>query len=277
MNNGTSAVAAAALALAVLLAPAASHAASVGLGASVWCAWWDSMAASLVSRFVGSSGIEPEPAAAGGPFLVAQINDTWGLSLSYLYGRFKWEKSSPLLGSSMDARRHDLDVVVSAAVNKYVRLFFGAKYWGYQADVTANVLFLSYGTGVSRHHGGPGLGLGLSLPLGAGFHLMPGVTAVFSFGKLEPSENGIIGQVVGMFVGSSEESAIMYYGLNSTLTLAYTIEKANLTLALGGRFQCLWLYFIEGQRQVEGNDMFGGITFSAMYMFNIPANGRSRS
>ncbi|HQL83878.1 MAG TPA: hypothetical protein PK307_16885 [Spirochaetota bacterium] len=275
MNNGRKSIVTILSALAIVTVPAASRAASIGLGASVWCAWWESMVPSQASLSGGSSGIEPVPAAAGGPNLSVQFNDTWGLNLSYLYGKFKLDKSSPLIGYKMEAARHDLDFIVSAAVHRYVRIYFGAKYWGYMVDMRTNLLFFSYGSRITRHQGGPGLGLGLTLPLGAGFHLLPNVSGVFMFGTIDPQNNGLIGQAINrIFKSTDTNSVVMYYGINATLSLAYHIEKANLTLAIGGRFQYLWLYLIESESTIDSNDMFAGINFSAMYMFDIPGQGK---
>jgi hypothetical protein len=259
-----------AFALCMFLVPAASHAASVGVGASVWCAWWSSIAEMRSTVLGGSSKTNQEPFAAGGPFVVAQINNTWGLSFSYLYGKLEWETAALILGTRATDQRHDLDVSVTASVHKYVKLFFGAKYWGHLSDMTTNVLFISYKSSLARHTGGPGFGLNLPLPLGAGFYLQPSLSFVLMFGKITPPAGGFLGQIIAPILSAAgTESTAMYYGLNSSLALLYNIEKINLTLSIGGRFQYLWLYFIEAERQMDDGDMFGGITFSVMYQFNI--------
>jgi hypothetical protein len=262
------------VAFALIMAPAFAHAASVGLGATVMCAWWDSAGKAYL---MGGSKVDPEPAAAGGPFLTAQINDTWGLNIGYTYGKFTWNVATPLIGYKSEDERHDLDFIVSAAVHRYVKLFFGAKYWGTKSDMTTRLVLIPMGSSFMYHRGGPGAGIGLSLPLGAGFYLMPNISSVFMFGRITEAMGGPLGSLVGKFMERTGSNGVtMYFGLNSTLSLAYNIEKANLTLALGGRFQYLWIYFIEAERLGNGNDMYAGITFSAMYTFNIPGNGAGK-
>jgi hypothetical protein len=276
MNRCLPALSKALLALVIATAPAVAHAASVGLGATVMCAWWDSAAQSSIGG-IGAAKDTQIPDAAGGPFLNAQINDTWGLQFSYTYGKFTWDTTSAIIGVKSVEQRHDVDVIVSAAVHRYVKLFFGGKYWNTMSDLTTKVLFLSYGSKAVYHRGGPGVGVGLSLPLGAGFYLLPNVSAVFMFGNVSLSNGDPISATIDKLVkASGNESTSMYYGINSTLTLAYNFEKVNLTLALGGRLQYLWIYFIEAEQQGNGHDMYGGITFSAMYTFDIPGNGAGK-
>ena len=183
----------------------------------------------------------------------------------------------PIIGYSTEDQRHDLDLIISASVHKYVKLFFGAKYWGTTTDMTTRLVIIPMSSSFVYHRGGPGAGVGLVLPLGAGFYLLPNISGVFMFGQITEAMGGPLGSIIGILMQRAGSNGMtMYFGLNSTMALAYTIEKANLTLSLGGRFQYLWIYFIESERLGNGNDMYGGITFSAMYTFDIPGKGAKK-
>jgi len=68
----------------------------------------------------------------------------------------------------------------------------------------------------------------------------------------------------------------MYYGPDITLTLEYFIRQANITIALGGRFQYLMIKNIgSGGFPGDGSDdMFGGVQIMAMYSFTLSSRSQ---
>jgi hypothetical protein len=174
--------------------------------------------------------------------------------------------------------RYDSDTTIACGLNRYVRLFAGFKYQGYEYDESINYNS-NYGGllahGAARFHSfGGGLGLGLTFPLAAGLFAninLSGLcmygTASYDFDRQFVYETSIT-PILTQFKDERYWSA----GGNSTLALSYQFEKAGVVLSLGFRYQALY-YFWQANNPQGFLEYYGrldhsyGGTFSIIYSF----------
>ncbi len=239
-----------------------------------------------------------------GPSLSVSFAGRWSLSSVFLAGRFIANSAGPVAsgfteivypylptGSDPNAllishyrrviTRYDSDTTAACALNRYVRLFAGFKYQGYEYDESMDYLASNDGgliaSGSARFHSfGGGLGIGLSLPLAAGLYAGINLSGLCLYGiasydfdrQFMYATSGQIFPIPSQFSGERYWSA----GGNSTLSLAYQFEKAGVTLSLGFRYQALY-YFWQANNPQGFLDYFGrldhsyGGTFSIVYSF----------
>ena len=271
------------LAAGVIVAPRPAAAADIGIGASLWCAWW------RPSWAEAGEGLFPKfkvgPNVIGGPMLTVRINDAWGISASYAYGSFTGTSALMLpvlrlpvvIDIERKAGRHEVDLIAACSLHKYAKIFFGAKYWGYESESRASFLAISMKSLDNFHFAGPGVGLSFTIPLYKNFYLVPNVSGMCQFGPWKPLSSPLLG-ILNRISGNSP-TVIMYSGVNSTLSFVYYIEKANLTVALGGRFQYAWIKNIgTGKTSADGlHDLFAGITLAAVYTFTVSGSPDNRT
>jgi hypothetical protein len=271
------------------LVPEYSRAAEVNLGASVWCAWWNPYWMNK-SEVPFSPAFKGYPAPAGGPLLSIKIDEQWGIEANYMYGKFENKRSGyipanvpilmiPLLISISEDRwteRHELDFTISNSINAYVNIFGGIKYSGHFVDDQIKIVIFTMKSGNDNNYAGPELGVRFRIPLVSTLSLVPTVTWVMQFGTYEPN-TGLIYNIYNSFSGISK-TTIMYYGPDITLSIAYQIKQAHITLALGGRFQYLMIKNIGtgGFPGDGGYDMFGGVNIMAMYSFNVTSGSSEK-
>jgi hypothetical protein len=264
-----------------------SHAAEVSIGASVWCAWW-SPYWTKKSEIPSFPALKDYPTAAGGPLLSVKIGATWSVDAAYLYGKFENKRAGyiptiiPLLlipmvvSISQDrwTERHELDFKIAKSIHQYVNIFIGIKYSGYFADDQIKIIFFNMKSANDNNYAGPVLGVNLRIPLASTLTLRPAVSWVMQFGTCKPN-TGLFYDLYNSISGISR-TTVMYYGPDITLSLAYLIRQANITLALGGRFQYLMIKNIgSGGFPGDGSDdMFGGINVMAMYSFTLSSGSQ---
>ena len=239
-----------------------------------------------------------------GPSLTVNFAERWSISTVFLAGRFIASSTGPVFRGAADTLspylptgsdpvmlltthyrrvivRYDSDTTAACALNRYVRLFAGFKYQGYQYDESMDYLANNGGgliaKGNARFHSfGGGLGLGLSLPLAAGLYANLNFSGLCLYGIASYDfdrqylyiVSGSLFPIPAQFSGERYWSA----GGNSTLSLSYLIEPANVTLSLGFRYQALY-YFWQANNPKGFLDYYGrldhsyGGTFSIIYSF----------
>lgn len=263
--------------------PLHSLAADVSIGAAVWCAWWEpdwmnDPGRPVLKEFKGY------PTAAGGPLVSVKIDETWSIDAAYLYGKFEKERKSiyfpinvplimiPLLISISQDRwveRHEADFLITCSVHQHVNIFIGCKYSGYGIDEKLKIAFYNQQSKNDNNYAGPMLGAKFRFPIISTLTLNPTITWVMQFGKWKPN-TGLLYEIYNSISGISR-ATVMYYGPDITLSLAYLIRRANITLALGGRFQYVIVKDIGsgGFPGDGGSEIFGGINLMATYSFSI--------
>ncbi len=207
-------------------APAA--AVDMSVGAATWFTWW--------SMDSSHSTDDYDPTFMYGPVLSFGFSKKWSLSSIFLYGRFSGESSSS------DIERFDSDTTLNYSINRFIKIFGGAKVMGFtQPDF-------------SHISAGPALGVGLTLPLGGNFFVLANVSGMYNYAwQHENSVN--LNAVVP--------------GVNTTLSLAYYIEKASTTITLGGRFQYFHISYDDLPSDYDMDHYFYGATLSAVYSFGL--------
>lgn len=185
-----------------------------------------------------------------------------------------------------DITKWESDTTLGVVLNRYLRLIAGFKYHGYSFDQRQRLV--PYGTpslvyteqrlvSTTRNYG-PGLGLGLNLPLVGGLYLMVNGTGVVLWGRERASMKWVV-----LLPGGSPPIQYMprgrfiSYGGTVSTSLAYYIDAINTTLSLGFRYQVLRYRQLDGDvsfDKINGRyDHFLGITCSAVYTFNFGRSG----
>jgi hypothetical protein len=292
----TAAICSAMIGICAFFIPGNVHGADLSIGASVWYSWWDPYWSQVSDTVIFPDtklkfGVLPriklKSDFSGGPLLSISVNDTWGLSASYAYGVYKGTVTSFLLNplyyfieqpvnTKREARRHEFSFFVTGRINNHVNLFGGVAYTGYLMHTDAEVFvpeqpfYYSYSHTIFHHFAGPEAGAYFTVPIVSTLYLLPGISCIFQFSSFAPEKRDFISDLINsLFMGKN--TTLMYAGLNLTLSLAYYIRQANVTLALGGRFRYLWITDIdEGNFVADGDhEMFGGINLVAVYTFSL--------
>ncbi len=221
---------------ALFIFPAALQAADISVGASSWFAWWH----------IHQDGPDPhiDPSLLYGPVLSIGLPPDWSITAVFLYGHLDMENSGSS-GNSSTTRitRYDSDLALNYSINRYIKLFGGAKIMGYTWDE-------------GHHYGmGPAAGVGLTLPLAESLFLLWNASGMYAFAKERGNQQGY-----------SYRSNAQEPGINTTLSLAYYFESASTTVTLGGRYQWFDVDY-ESEKIGNSESQFYGVTLSVVYSF----------
>jgi hypothetical protein len=245
----------------------------------------------------------------GGPVLHLRFPGNWSISSVFIIGRYLFRENGPSAGGGLacinppgicvpfinamvnkyerECLKWDSDTTLGYSFNRYLKIFAGVKIQGYRYtqrliynpfnDINITVRDLQD----SVQNYGPGLGLGLTVPLVENLYLMSTLSGIVLWGfeqvKVNRSYNVFAGVVTPYFF-YYPDGRFLSYGFNATLSFGYYIEKIRTMIAIGGRYQLLYnrqntgglfkpdvaLNIINGQY-----DNFFGITMSVTYTFKI--------
>lgn len=287
--------------------PAAAAPVSVSIGHSVWCSWWEPAwkdgknflppaspglaAANPVSLPNQINEFRLKPALMHGPLISISFLDKWSVSTLFMYGKFRAISSGPrpqsLFGKSRfkkEIDRYDSDSTINYSFNKIVKVFVGFKYQSYRylekvAYWSISELAVFRGQGTSRFESlGPGAGLGLTIPLPRNFFILGSLAASYFWGSAAYRYDDLYYYRISS--GSYNPALFQYQKEyftsivgNGSLSLAYYLAPASLTLGLGGRYQVMWHMHEHKKRgflYYNGRyDHFWGITISVVYSFTL--------
>lgn len=302
----------------IILQSTASFASvDLSIGGTAWYAWWkpawsDAKTTSFV--LAGEPTVFRENSrdfhmtsnAMAGPVVAIGFLDRWSIQSAFAIGRFKAYSRGmansmmlTVMGEMMaalsykkysrDILKWDSDTSISCAVHRMVKIFAGFKAQGYRYEERLDDLLYAGNlmiihrvlTDDVKAYGG-GLGLGLTIPLGAGFYLMTNVSglALWSIEKINInySKSYTISDNVEPLPVWLRKGRYFSYGGSAALSFAYHIEKISTTISLGGRYQILFnrqrynniFYNDVAMNIIDGKyDHFFGITMSAIYTFHI--------
>ncbi len=233
------------LSISILIFPAASYVSAEGLsiGASTWYCWW---------KFNDNESMKVDPTLLFGPVFSYRFTDSWSLAGVFLYGRFKNNENGDGGGGSVDINRFDSDISLNYNINRYFKIFGGAKFMGFYWEQPNGK-----GTHMSA---GPGLGIGSTFPLTEYLYFLFNISATSSLGKQnEPGNDS----------GSSNRSSnLNENGFNSNISLAYYIASASTSITLGFRYQYVFINYLSNNSYYEDESMsFYGVTLSAVFSF----------
>ncbi len=250
-------------------APEKKHAFSIG--PVFWFTWWDPFFKNDLSTKYGGAlnyargrTISLPPSYLVGPTVSFTIFKKFSLGVLFVYGpKFNIERSESMVdfysspGSVYYTRafgritKYDLDTTLNYHLNRYVRVFAGIKVQGYSIKETLMPYgfdfraFDNYGLYKYRSLAyGPGLGIGISIPLGMDFSLLSSLSAIYM-----RSSNEYRGRSVNYscttYFDNTERMVNDVWGGNGTLSVAYFLRQASLTFIAGGRYQYLKYYTVE--------------------------------
>jgi len=254
----------------------------IGIGLSFWYAGWEPYWVKGLG-VLGGSPYKINPAVLFGPVVSIKFKKNLSLSGVFTYGKFKAKSVgyipiSMLMGAApifvntkREAARFDLDLTLLYRLTDYFRLYIGLKYLGYKLDDNMQMMINVMGftipvttkTAIFHNFLGPGLGISLTVPIISNWYFLSNISGIAQFGKA--------GQEGSQLISSGGSSTLLYYGLNATANIAYYAHKLKTTFALGGRFQYLRINVMSSDNHVAGggSDMFYGITFFTVYMFEL--------
>ncbi len=239
-----------------------------------------------------------DPAFLYGPSLALSIK-RMNITSVFMYGRLNSLSTGPfasdffLMAGSRYHRtidRFDSDSTIGYRVHDAVRLFLGFKYQGYRYLERVYYVTVTPGMeGMYNSRGratmdsfGPGLGVGFTIPLHRNLFLLNTLSASCLFGseKYRIKRHIVLTfNPAGYFIPLGQFSGEKFYSItgNGSLALAYYIEKAGLTLALGFRYQGQFYLQNPGRgRFYNYNHKFDhsyGATVSLTYSFSAGKGG----
>ena len=222
----------------MIIAPGPLQSATLGIGAAGWYAWWEPEPE--------TRDADADPGFLYGPQLLLQCSPSISVSSVFLFGKFKYYDYSNEGTTSMDITRYDSDTTLTYALNRYVRIFGGLKFMGYD-----------YNNG--SHYGlGPGLGFGLVFPLVERLFGTIGVSGLYLWG--EQTDESPEGDRTMKFIE---------YGVNNSIALVYAASP-SVNLSIGGRYFFFRYEVTDDQySDIKEKHHFYGVTVSAMYLIGL--------
>ncbi len=240
-----------------------------------------------------------DPTFLYGPSLALTI-DRVSITSVFMYGHLTSLSTGPILKQTLvpllgsryhrSIDRFDSDSTIGYRAHDAVRIFLGFKYQGYRYLEGINYFAITPGMeGVYYSRGratmnsfGPGLGAGFTIPLHRNLFLLNTLSASFLFGSEKYRiKRHIVFTInpIGYFIPQGQFSGEKFYSItgNGSLALAYYIEKAGLTLALGFRYQAQFYLQNPGRRRFYNynhkfDHSYGG-TVSITYSFSAGKRG----
>jgi hypothetical protein len=246
MKRGIAAAILCAAVITTTLMPAKAEAAGMSVGASTWYS-------KMTSKSPGTDTLVSEWSLMYGPVIGIDFAKDWSVSSVFLTGNYRFEEDIPV---AINFRRYDSDTTLNYSVFKWLKVFGGLKYMRYDTR-DSNGVIPPFGSAQSRHYTyGPGLGLGLTVPLHESLFALATVSVMRLSGQT--SQEGF------------PVTRCIETGYNTAISLAYYIDSMATTLSLGGRYQ----YFKTEDRNLDSSNSksaFYGITFAAVYSFSLGA------
>lgn len=228
------------IAVMFLSLPSFSYSLGVSAGISTWYTHWD-MEENTGNQDMGE-------AIMYGPMIALRFSSSWSLSSVFLYGKFKPDNDESS-GGPQEIKRIDSDTALNYSINKYFRIYAGVKYMGYDFSD-------------GEHFGyGPGVGIGVVLPVTQTFFLMANISGMYLWSTEEQTDQG---------TGASTREDYHETGFNTSLSAGYFIPEASVTLSLGFRYQFFRTEPDDSSSTQSSSDLtFYGVTFSAVYSFDF--------
>jgi len=237
--------------IAILAVATSAMAADITVGASTWYTKWE-----MKEKDTGSI-FNFDPAFLYGPALAVKFNDDLGLNSVFLYGKFDGSYNYGGAGiiTNSETTRIDSDTSLSYRLNGVFKLFGGFKYMSYKFTTDEVPSYYPSFKVVNKGYG-PAGGLSCIFPLVDSFYILANGSIMYLWGK--HSNN--------MASGSSDAKS---YGFNTTVSFAYYIPAASVTLSIGGRYQYLKWIADPNSVDADSKHKFYGVTASATYTFDL--------
>jgi hypothetical protein len=234
--------------------------ATLEIGAHGGGAWWEPYFKEWVSgdhagnQYLFSIGrnYSIDPTWQIGPELGVRFTDSLRWRNKYTYSRFKANASflqeyffvtSIYWDISQKIEKHNLDSIVDYSVHKYVRVLAGFKFQkyadkqkNYLVSTTPRISSISWDN-VCNAPGG-GVGVGLTYDVVKNFSLNLDARLLYLKPLLKMNQKGFLSGL-SLPVISEFKPNYHWLGMDADLSLAYFIQQASLTIALGCKYQFL--------------------------------------
>lgn len=264
-------------------------------GPMLWYAWWSPQKYFLTNSdtarvTAGKSFSMRNSSIIYGPALSYRISDRWSMTAVFMFcihGQYSAGGSSLTLGQQLTPtitrttitrmNRYDADLTFGYSLNRYFRLFIGTKgqAFTHEGNYRVILLFPAYSFslplfGFVRARSvsvGAGSGVGVTVPLGAGFFFQSAVSVIAMPGEFMKVKGHLL----------RDRAVLLSYGGNATVSFAYVIDRANITISLGGRYQILSYALLKDDYSILGgmyasalkgdSDQFYGLLLSVLFSF----------
>jgi hypothetical protein len=225
---------------AILLFRDTAGAVGMSAGASAWYTQWKTDA---------QDSPEIDPGLLYGPVLGVDFAERWSVTSVFLTGSFDMD---PVAGGSPQFRRYDSDTTLNYALSRWFKVFGGIKYMRYDFSFTEKVPLFK--TAEFYHYAyGPGLGVGVTLPVTDSLFALVNVSGMYLAGKTG-------GDTV-------DRQDWTEYGLNTTASLAWYLASLSTTISAGVRYQRVTFSNNDSGSDKETHS-FLGVTVAAIYHFS---------
>ncbi len=232
----------------------------LNIGGQVWYANWDYYQKDFYSyniyRYSTLCSRYRMPwAILYGPFVSMDIGKKWSISSVFMYSdQFVMDSRhiatyNPNLQKKqhLEFVKYDFDFLTKYSALPYLAIFAGFKMQGYSNEGRTEHVALTYvaRTGMRQQalSPGAGVGLGITIPIYKGLFLLANVSSVYLKKTSERKWKHVLApfSLTGIYPGLGRSK--VYYdalGASSSLSLAYYIEPAHVTISIGFRHQSLY-------------------------------------
>jgi hypothetical protein len=276
----------------------------VKIGGMLWYSWWkppwsDGLTYAPPGNVLPVSTpykikkYETPPAVMYGFMVSAQFLESWIFSSSFMYGNYFSKSSTPdlqvlsayqRLSFSKDIKKYDFDARLGYQVNKYLSVYLCVSTLSYnyiesmnnvQASASPSIGFSS--AKAEFTDAGPGLGVGVSIPLYQDLSLVFDLSGLVlaGAGNYVYRYHYVIGTEITQLLDQFQKESFYSYSGNGSAALEYYIRPAGITLRLGGQYDIIY-YRHHRDRILRGfldygdkYDRFYGITFATIYSFTL--------
>lgn len=234
--------------------PGKASAVNMSAGVYTWYTWWDFPEDDYEK-------VETDPGFVYGPTLSVNLSDSFSFTFVFLYGTFdadgkNYENSilygDPVIRYTYDIDRYDSDTAINYKLNDYLKVYLGVKYSAFSYKLNGTLYDIDF----DHDTFGPGAGLSLTFPVVSNIFIIANAGGLYLIGNENYTAS----------TGESEKFDIKDYGYNTSILLAYYVEPASTSIALGGRYQYIKTEYDDG---FENESKFYGITLSASYLFSL--------
>ncbi|MCX8123336.1 MAG: hypothetical protein N3F66_04140 [Spirochaetes bacterium] len=219
------------------------HAADMGIGISTWYAGWD------VKR--NDAKVKMDEVLYIGPSISYQFHEKWSCTLVALATpqKYTWQVGT----EEMELRRYDVDLALNYQINRYTKVFAGAKYLAFAYHNKTN------GNDGLHHATGPGAGISFTMPVFTNVYVLANLSGLYILGNQKEDQQ-------------TGTKSINFYeiGANGSLQLAYYFPSVAITLAAGYRLQYVETHYLEKEPNNPNLDhTFKGFTVLLVKSFNL--------
>jgi hypothetical protein len=280
----------------------ANIAAEVKIGGSVQYCWWRP-AWSGGSLYLAPSAELPlsipyktktgvmAPAFMYGFTASARFLESWIFSSSLIYGNYFSRAGTPAsyllfplqqISSSKDVKKYDFDALLGYRVNRYFSANLSVKTRSYnyiekikKAQVSAPSWVSIASARAEFIDVGPGLGIGVTIPLHPGLSLLIDVSGLVLAGSASYVHvyNYRLTSAIDLITDQFEKESFYSFAGKSAVTFEYYIDAAGLALQVGGSYDVIFYrhhHVLRGFLDYNGKyDSAYRVTFATVYTFTF--------